>query len=52
MQTFGHFIKNCPAAVLSQHGIWKLNGTVVPLYDTLGPDAIAYIVNYLSLFIV
>lgn len=38
----GHFVKNCPSAVLSEYSIWLLNGTVVPLYDTLGPEAIAY----------
>ena len=43
MRTFGHYIKNCVAACISQHSVWKINGTVVPLYDTLGPDAIAYL---------
>lgn len=42
MQTIGHYVKNCPAAVISQQGTWRVNGTVVPLYDTLGPDSIAY----------
>ena len=41
MQTIGHYVKNCPAAVISQQGAWRVNGTVVPLYDTLGPDSIA-----------
>ena len=38
----GLFVKNCPSSVLSEYAIWLLNGTVVPLYDTLGPEAIAY----------
>ena len=42
MQTIGHYVKNCPAAVISQQGTWRVNGTVVPLYDTLGPDSISY----------
>ena len=41
MMTIGHYIKNCPAACIAQHGTWNVNGTVVPLYDTLGPEAIA-----------
>jgi singapore isolate B (sub-type 7) whole genome shotgun sequence assembly, scaffold_17 len=34
-------MKNCPTAILSQYGVWRINGTVVPLYDTLGPEALA-----------
>ena len=41
MRTIGHFLKNCPTAVISQYGVWKVNGTVVTLYDTLGPEALA-----------
>ena len=37
----GHFVKSCPEAVLSEYAVWLLKGTVVPLYDTLGPEAIA-----------
>ena len=39
----GHFIKNSPSVFLSQYASWKLNGTVVTLYDTLGPEAISYV---------
>lgn len=39
----GHFLKNCPEVVLSQYATWFNNGTVVTLYDTLGPEALAYI---------
>lgn len=41
IRTIGHFMKNCPTAILSQYGVWRINGTVVPLYDTLGPEALA-----------
>ena len=37
----GHFLKNCPEVVLSQYATWLNNGTVVTLYDTLGPEALA-----------
>lgn len=39
----GHFLKNCPEVVLSQYATWFNNGTVVTLYDTLGPEALAYL---------
>ena len=42
MRTIGHFLRNCPTAVISQYSVWRANGTVVTLYDTLGPEAIAY----------
>lgn len=41
MRTMGHFLKNCPEVVLSQYATWFNNGTVVTLYDTLGPEALA-----------
>ena len=41
MRTIGHFLRNCPTAVISQYGVWRVNGTVVTLYDTLGPEALA-----------
>lgn len=37
----GHFMKNSMPLLLSQFAVWRLNGTVVPLYDTLGIEAIA-----------
>lgn len=45
MRTMGHFLKNCPEVVLSQYATWLNNGTVVTLYDTLGPEALATIVS-------
>ena len=27
---------------IAQFGTWRINGTVVPLYETLGPEAVAY----------
>ena len=45
MRTIGHFLRNCPTAVISQYGVWRVNGTVVTLYDTLGPEALATIVS-------
>lgn len=40
IQTMGHFMKNSMPLLLSQFAVWRLNGTVVPLYDTLGIEAI------------
>ena len=36
-------MKNSTPLLLSQFAVWRINGTVVPLYDTLGVEAIAYI---------
>ena len=41
IQTMGHFMKNSMPLLLSQFAVWRLNGTVVTLYDTLGIEAIA-----------
>lgn len=35
-------MKNSAPLLLSQFAVWRINGTVVPLYDTLGVEAIAY----------
>lgn len=42
MHTIGHFCKNCLEVEIAQFGTWRINGTVVPLYETLGPEAVAY----------
>ncbi len=34
-------MKNSKYLVISQFATWRLNGTVIPLYDTLGVEAIA-----------
>lgn len=34
-------MKNSRFLIISQFATWRLNGTVVPLYDTLGMEAIA-----------
>ena len=39
----GHFMKNCMPLIISEFATWRLNGTVVPLYDTLGIEAIAHV---------
>lgn len=41
IRTIGHFMKNSMPLLLSQFAVWRINGTVVPLYDTLGVEAIA-----------
>ena len=51
MQTIGHFIKNSPSVFLSQYASWKLNGTVVTLYDTLGPEAISYVFLFIGIYL-
>lgn len=47
----GHYMKNSKYLVLSQLATWRLNGTIIPLYDTLGIEAIKYAISlfhYLS----
>lgn len=36
-------MKNCMEWVLAEHGVYCLGGATVPLYDTLGPDTVHFI---------
>jgi long-chain acyl-CoA synthetase len=41
----GIYCQNCPEWVLSEYGLYSFSMVIVPLYDTLGPDACRYIIN-------
>ena len=41
----GIYSQNCPEWVLSEHGLYSYSMVIVPLYDTLGPEACRYIIN-------
>lgn len=41
----GLYSQNCPEWVLVEQACYTYSLVVVPLYDTLGPDACAYIIN-------
>ncbi|KAK8797427.1 hypothetical protein WA158_004635 [Blastocystis sp. Blastoise] len=45
LKTIGHFQKNCYQLCISQFAVWKINGTVVPIYDTFGTEAVGYMVE-------
>jgi long-chain acyl-CoA synthetase len=42
----GVYSQNNPEWVLSEYGIYSNSMVVVPLYDTLGPDASRFITGY------
>ncbi|OQS00035.1 Long-chain-fatty-acid--CoA ligase [Thraustotheca clavata] len=39
------YMKNRPEWVLAQYSAYYLGGTIVPIYDTLGPNATSFILN-------
>lgn len=41
----GIYSQNCPEWVLTEQGAYCYSMVIVPLYDTLGPDACAYIIK-------
>jgi len=41
----GIYSQNCPEWVLTEQGAYCFSMVIVPLYDTLGPDACAYIIK-------
>jgi len=45
----GIYSQNCPEWVLAEHGLYSYSMVVVPLYDTLGPEACKYIINQASM---
>ena len=46
MLLLGIYMKNCPEWLLSEHAIYCLGGATVPLYDTLGPDVVRFILEH------
>lgn len=52
-QTFiGIYSQNCPEWILVEQGAYCYSMVIVPLYDTLGPDACAYIVQQAEISVV
>uniref|UniRef100_A0A803KIQ4 long-chain-fatty-acid--CoA ligase n=1 Tax=Xenopus tropicalis TaxID=8364 RepID=A0A803KIQ4_XENTR len=51
-QFIGIFSQNRPEAVIAELACFTYSMVVVPLYDTLGPEAIVYIVNRADLSLV
>lgn len=41
----GIYSQNSPEWVLAEHALYSFSMVVVPLYDTLGPEACKYIIN-------
>ncbi|XP_046752947.1 long-chain-fatty-acid--CoA ligase 5 isoform X3 [Diprion similis] len=48
----GLYSQNCPEWVLTEQACYNYSLVVVPLYDTLGPDACAYIINQAEITLV
>ncbi|XP_065602697.1 long-chain-fatty-acid--CoA ligase 5 [Cyrtonyx montezumae] len=51
-QFIGIFAQNRPEWIISEYACYTYSMVAVPLYDTLGPDAILYIVNKADIGIV
>eukprot|EP00816_Leptocylindrus_hargravesii_P001617 CAMPEP_0196803178 /NCGR_PEP_ID=MMETSP1362-20130617/2573_1 /TAXON_ID=163516 /ORGANISM="Leptocylindrus danicus, Strain CCMP1856" /LENGTH=676 /DNA_ID=CAMNT_0042174623 /DNA_START=20 /DNA_END=2050 /DNA_ORIENTATION=- len=45
MLLLGIYMKNCMEWVLAEHAIYTLGGATVPLYDTLGPDTVQFVLH-------
>ncbi|KAG8257671.1 hypothetical protein J6590_043950 [Homalodisca vitripennis] len=48
----GIYSQNCPEWVLVEQGAYCYSMVIVPLYDTLGPDACAFIINQAEISVV
>ncbi|XP_015673745.1 long-chain-fatty-acid--CoA ligase 6 isoform X1 [Protobothrops mucrosquamatus] len=51
-QFIGVFAQNCPEWIISELACYTYSMVVVPLYDTLGPGSIRYIINTADISIV
>lgn len=45
MKLLGLYMKNCMEWVVAEHAIYTIGGATVPLYDTLGPDTVQFVLN-------
>ena len=45
----GLYLKNCVEWVLAEHAVYTIGGATVPLYDTLGPDTVKFVLNQTGL---
>lgn len=48
----GIYSQNCPEWILVEQGAYCYSMVIVPLYDTLGPDACAFIINQGNAYVV
>ncbi|XP_066994601.2 long-chain-fatty-acid--CoA ligase 1 isoform X5 [Anabrus simplex] len=48
----GIYSQNCPEWILTEQGAYCYSMVIVPLYDTLGPDACAYIIKQANISLV
>ncbi|XP_039277790.1 long-chain-fatty-acid--CoA ligase 1 [Nilaparvata lugens] len=48
----GVYSQNCPEWILTEQGAYCYSMVIVPLYDTLGPDACAYIIKQAEISVV
>ncbi len=49
LRLLGLYMKNCPEWVIADQAAFALHAATVPLYDTLGPDSVGYIINQTEL---
>lgn len=49
LRLLGLYMKNCPEWILADQAAFTIHGATVPLYDTLGPDAVGYIIQQTEL---
>jgi len=45
MLLLGLYMKNCMEWVLSEHAVYSIGGATVPLYDTLGPTTVDFVLD-------
>mmetsp|Transcript_16448 Transcript_16448/g.32685 ORF Transcript_16448/g.32685 Transcript_16448/m.32685 type:complete len:690 (+) Transcript_16448:36-2105(+) len=45
----GLYLKNCPEWVIVEHACYSVGAATVPMYDTLGPETVQYILQHTDL---
>jgi len=49
LKLLGIYMKNCMEWTISEHAVYAIGGCTVPCYDTLGPDAVSFVLNQTNL---
>ena len=49
LKCLGLYMKNCMEWTLSEHAVYAIGGCTVPCYDTLGPDAVTFVLEQTGL---
>jgi len=49
LKLLGIYMKNCSAWCIAEYACYSIGGATVPLYDTLGPDAVEFVINQTKL---